>query len=375
MSGEIAFIDLKAQQDRIRDRIDAAIARVLDHGQYINGPEVAECEAALADFCGASHVIGCANGTDALGLVLMARRLRPGDAVFVPAFTFIATGEVVAWLGATPVFVDVDPRTFNMDPQHLESSIADARRKGLKPACVIAVDLFGQPADYPALRSICEAEGLFLMADAAQGFGGSLHGVRAGKLGDASTTSFFPAKPLGCYGDGGAIFTEDENLAHDLRSLRNHGAGKDRYDNVRIGMNGRLDTLQAAILIEKLAIFEDELLARQRVADRYNQALSDIAEVPFVGNAARSAWAQYTLKVQNREAVREACARDGVPTQVYYPVPLNAQTAYKHYPTGPGGVPVSDRLAEEVLSLPMHPYLDEETQDRVIASVRRALGA
>ncbi|MEQ8745994.1 DegT/DnrJ/EryC1/StrS aminotransferase family protein [Pyruvatibacter sp.] len=375
MSGEIAFIDLKAQQDRIRDRIDAAIARVLDHGQYINGPEVAECEAALADFCGASNVIGCANGTDALGLVLMARRLRPGDAVFVPAFTFIATGEVVAWLGATPVFVDVDPCTFNMDPQHLEASIADARRKGLKPACVIAVDLFGQPADYPALRSICEAEGLFLMADAAQGFGGSLHGVRAGKLGDASTTSFFPAKPLGCYGDGGAIFTEDENLAHELRSLRNHGAGKDRYDNVRIGMNGRLDTLQAAILIEKLAIFEDELLARQRVADRYNQALSDIAEVPFVGNAARSAWAQYTLKVQNREAVRDACARDGVPTQVYYPVPLNAQTAYKHYPTGPGGVPVSDRLAEEVLSLPMHPYLDEETQDRVIASVRRALGA
>ncbi len=375
MSGEIAFIDLKAQQDRIRDRIDAAIARVLDHGQYINGPEVAECEAALADFCGASNVISCANGTDALGLVLMARRLRPGDAVFVPAFTFIATGEVVAWLGATPVFVDVDPCTFNMDPQHLEASIADARRKGLKPACVIAVDLFGQPADYPALRSICEAEGLFLMADAAQGFGGSLHGVRAGKLGDASTTSFFPAKPLGCYGDGGAIFTEDENLARELRSLRNHGAGKDRYDNVRIGMNGRLDTLQAAILIEKLAIFEDELLARQRVADRYNQALSDIAEVPFVGNAARSAWAQYTLKVQNREAVRDACARDGVPTQVYYPVPLNAQTAYKHYPTGPGGVPVSDRLAEEVLSLPMHPYLDEETQDRVIASVRRALGA
>lgn len=374
MSDDIAFIDLGAQQDRIRDKIDAAIARVLDHGQYINGPEVAECEAALAAFCGAAHVIGCANGTDALGLVLMANGIRPGDAVFVPAFTFIATGEVVAWMGATPVFVDVDPKTFNMDPAHLEASIADARNKGLRPACVIAVDLFGQPSDYPALRTICESEGLFLMADAAQSFGGSLNDVCVGQLGDASTTSFFPAKPLGCYGDGGAIFTEDEDLAAALRSLRNHGAGKDRYDNIRIGMNGRLDTLQAAILLEKLKIFDDELRARQNVAERYNGALSDVAEVPFVSNAARSAWAQYTLKVENREAVRAACAADGVPTQIYYPVPLNAQTAYRHYPTGPGGVPVSDRLATEVLSLPMHPYLDEATQDRIITSVRRALG-
>ena len=293
----------------------------------------------------------------------------------MPAFTFIATGEVVAWMGATPVFVDIDPKTFNMDPQHLKASIAEAREKGLTPACVVPVDLFGQPADYPAIRAICEEEGLFLMADAAQGFGGRLNDQSVGTLGDASTTSFFPAKPLGCYGDGGAIFTDDAELADVLRSLRNHGAGKDRYDNVRIGMNGRLDTVQAAILIEKLKIFPDEIEARQRVAERYNALLSDVAEVPFVSNAAQSAWAQYTLKVENRDAVRAACAEDGVPTQVYYPVPLNNQTAYKHYPTGPGGCPVSDELAEKVLSLPMHPYLDEGTQDRIVASVRKALGA
>jgi len=375
MSDPIAFIDLQAQQARIRDKVDAAIARVLDHGQYINGPEVAECEAALGAFCGAEHVIGCANGTDALGLVLMARGVKPGDAVFVPAFTFIATGEVVAWMGATPVFVDIDPKTFNMDPQHLKASIAEARDKGLNPACVVPVDLFGQPADYPAIRAICDEEGLFLIADAAQGFGGRLNDQSVGTLGDASTTSFFPAKPLGCYGDGGAIFTDNAELADVLRSLRNHGAGKDRYDNVRIGMNGRLDTVQAAILIEKLKIFPDEIEARQRVAERYNALLSDVAEVPFVSNAAQSAWAQYTLKVENRDAVRAACAEDGVPTQVYYPVPLNNQTAYKHYPTGPGGCPVSDELAERVLSLPMHPYLDEGTQDRIVASVRKALGA
>lgn len=373
MSDPIAFIDLKAQQARIRDNVDAAMARVLDHGQYINGPEVAQCEAALADFCGAKHVIGCANGTDALSLVLMANGVGPGDAVFVPAFTFIATGEVVALVGATPIFVDVDPKTFNMDPQHLKASIADARKNGLKPSCVIAVDLFGQPADYPAIRTICEEDNLFLLADAAQGFGGSLNDVRVGTLGDASTTSFFPAKPLGCYGDGGAIFTDDDDLAAVLRSLRNHGAGKDRYDNVRIGMNGRLDTLQAAILIEKLKIFPDELAARQRVAERYNAALSDVAEVPYISNSARSAWAQYTLKVENRDKVRAACDQGGVPTQVYYPVPLNNQTAYKHYPCGPGGVPVSDALAEQVLSLPMHPYLDGATQDRIVAIVRKAL--
>jgi len=373
MSDPIAFIDLAAQQARIRDKVDAAMARVLDHGLYINGPEIAELETQLAEFSGSTHAIGCASGTDALGLVLMARGLRPGDAVFVPAFTFIATGEAVAWLGATPVFVDVDPKTFNIDPRHLEASIAAAKEQGLRPACVIAVDLFGQPADYPALREICDSEGLFLLADAAQSYGGALADKKVGALGDAATTSFFPAKPLGCYGDGGAIFTDDGDLADLIRSLRNHGAGADRYDNVRIGMNGRLDTIQAAILIEKLAIFEDELVARQRIADRYSAALEDVATVPYVGNAARSAWAQYTLRVENRDEVRARCQDAGIPTQIYYPIPLHKQTGYKHYPTGPGGLPVCDALAADVLSLPMHPYLDEATQDRIIAGVRSAI--
>ncbi len=373
MSDPIAFIDLGAQQARIRDKVDVAIAKVLDHGMYINGPEILELEAQLGKFSGSGHVIGCASGTDALGLVLMARGLRPGDAVFVPAFTFIATGEAVAWLGATPVFVDVDPKTFNMDPRHLEASIATAREQGLKPACVIAVDLFGQPADYPALKDICDAEGLFLLADAAQSYGGALADNRVGSLGDAATTSFFPAKPLGCYGDGGAIFTDDADMADHIRSLRNHGAGADRYDNVRIGMNGRLDTIQAAILLEKLAIFEEELVSRQRIAERYNAALEDVATVPFVGNAAKSAWAQYTLRVADRDAVRARCQDAGIPTQVYYPIPLHKQTAYKHYPTGPGGLPVCDALAADVLSLPMHPYLDEATQDRIIEGVRTAI--
>ena len=373
MSDPIAFIDLAAQQRRIRDKVDKAIARVLDHGMYINGPEITQLEGELAAFSGCDNVVGCASGTDALGLVLMARGLRPGDAVFVPAFTFIATGEAVAWLGATPVFVDVDPRTFNIDPKHLQASIASAKEQGLRPACVIAVDLFGQPADYPALREVCDAEGLFLLADAAQSYGGALADKRVGSLGDAATTSFFPAKPLGCYGDGGAVFTDDADMADHLRSLRNHGAGTDRYDNVRIGMNGRLDTIQAAVLIEKLAIFEDELRARQRVAERYNAALEDVATVPHVGNAARSAWAQYTLRVPDRDDVRARCQDAGIPTQVYYPIPLHRQTAYKHYPTGPGGLPVCDAQAEDVLSLPMHPYLDAPTQDRIIDGVRAAI--
>jgi len=375
MSDAIAFIDLATQRDRIRGRIDAAITRVLDHGQFINGPEVAACEAALGQFCGAGQVIGCANGTDALALVLMAKGLRPGDAVFVPAFTFIATAEVVAWLGATPVFVDVDPKTFTIEPQHLAASISAARGMGLRPACVIAVDLFGQPADYPAIRALCAAEGLLLLADGAQSFGGSLDGARVGTLGNATATSFFPAKPLGCYGDGGAIFTEDADLAEILRSLRNHGAGDDRYTNIRIGMNGRLDTIQAAILLEKLAIFDDELAARQRVADRYTAALADVAHTPPVRAGAQSAWAQYTLKVADRDAVRARCASEQIPTQIYYPLPLNAQPAYQHYPTGPGGVPVSEAVAQQVLSLPMHPYLEAAAQDRIIACVRRAIAA
>ncbi len=369
MSDPIPFIDLAAQRRRLGSRIDAAIARVLEHGRYILGPEIDELETALARFCGARYCVSCASGTDALGLVLMARAIRPGDAVFVPAFTFVATAEVVAWLGATPVFVDVSPDTFTMDPRSLEAAIADAPRHGLLPKAVIPVDLFGQPADYRRLEPIAAAAGLFVLADAAQSFGAVLDGRRVGTFGGATATSFFPAKPLGCYGDGGAVLTDDGDLAELLRSLRVHGQGADRYDNVRIGMNARMDTLQAAILIEKLAIFADEIAARQRLAERYSQALCGVARAPVVLGGATSVWAQYTIIVDDRDAVAAACAAAGVPTAIYYPLPLSRQMGYRHFPSAPGGVPVSEALAGKVLSLPMHPYLDEATQDRIIGAV------
>lgn len=370
MAEPIPFIDLAAQRRRLGSRIEAAIARVLDHGRFILGPEVVEVETALAAFCGAQFCISCASGTDALALVLMAKEIKPGDAVFVPAFTFVATAEVVAWLGATPVFVDVLPDTFTIDPRSLEAAIADAPRRGLVPKAVIPVDLFGQPADYREIEPIAEAAGLFVLADAAQSFGAALDGRPVGAIGSASATSFFPAKPLGCYGDGGAVFTDDGELAARIQSLRVHGQGTDRYDNVRIGMNGRFDTLQAAILIEKLGIFEDEIAARQRIAARYSEALCSVARVPVLLEGATSVWAQYTILLGNREAVAAACAAAGVPTAIYYPLPLSRQIGYRHYPSAPGGVPVSEDLSGKVLSLPMHPYLDEATQDRIIAAVK-----
>lgn len=370
---DIAFIDLAAQQARLRPRLEAAINRVLDHGQYIMGPEVAELERGLADFCGARHAITCANGTDALVLVLMAWDIGPGDAVFVPTFTFIATAEAVALVGATPVFVDVRPDTFNLDVAHLEAAIPAAAASGLRPRGVIPVDLFGQPADHPALAGLAARHDLLILDDAAQGFGGSLNGRKVGTFGHATATSFFPAKPLGCYGDGGAVFTNDDALADRLRSIRIHGKGSDKYDNVRIGQNSRLDTLQAAILLEKLAIFADELDARNAVAARYTAALSDVARPPVLMDGARSAWAQYTLVVENRDAMAKSCAAAGVPTQVYYPIPLHRQTGYISYPQAPGGCPVSEDLAARVISLPMHPYLPEADQDRVIAAVRNAI--
>lgn len=372
-SQPIAFIDLAAQRRRLGDRVDRAIARVLDHGGYIHGPEVARLEERLAAFTGARHCVTCANGTDALGLVLMAWGVGPGDAVFVPAFTFIATAEVVAWTGATPVFVDVRADDFNMDPDSLAAAVAWAADHGLKPRAVIPVDLFGQPADYAAIAAIADQHGLLVLGDAAQSFGASLDGRRVGALAPVTSTSFFPAKPLGCYGDGGALFTDDAALVEVLRSLRVHGQGRDKYDNVRIGMNARLDTVQAAVLLEKLDIFEEEIAARQRVADRYAAGLGDVAVVPTVSPRATSVWAQYTLRVNNRDAVAAACKAAGVPTAIYYPIPLSRQTAYRHYPAVPGGVPVSDQLAGEVLSLPMHPYLEAPVQDRIIETVRRAL--
>ncbi|MCW0183316.1 MAG: DegT/DnrJ/EryC1/StrS family aminotransferase [Zavarzinia sp.] len=368
----IPFIDLQSQRLAMGAAVDEAILKVVHSGAYIMGPEVIELEKQLGEFCGARHVLSCANGTDALGLVLMAKGVGPGDAVFVPAFTFVATAEVVAWVGATPVFVDVLEDTFNMDPAHLAASIKWARNNGLRPVAVIPVDLFGQPADYQAILPIAEAEGLWLMSDAAQSFGAKLNNRAVGTYGVATATSFFPAKPLGCYGDGGAVFTDDDELIEILRSIRIHGQGSDKYENVRIGMNGRLDTIQAAVLIEKLKIFPDEIEARQRIADRYNESLRDIARVPRLMAGATSVWAQYTLLLEDRARVAAACKEAGVPTAIYYPIPLSHQEGYKHFPTGPGGVPVSEKLSGQVLSLPMHPYLTEEAQDRIIAAVRSA---
>jgi dTDP-4-amino-4,6-dideoxygalactose transaminase len=373
----IEFIDLGAQRRRLGRRIDEAILRVVDHGKYIMGPEVAIFEKELAAFCGTKHVLGCANGTDALGLALMAKSINRRQAVLVPSFTFAATAEVVAWFDAIPVFVDVREDTFNMDPSSLEAGIATARRLGLEPAGVIPVDLFGLPADYDEILAIAAEHRLWVICDAAQSCGAVYKGRNVGTLGDITTTSFFPAKPLGCYGDGGAVFTDDDDTAALLNSLRVHGQGGDKYDNVRIGMNARLDTIQAAVLSQKLSIFAEEIEARKRVAERYNALLADIVKMPGVPVGHTSVWAQYTVRLPNgceRDVVAARLKQAGVPTAVYYAKPLHRQTAYAHYPVAGNGLPTSERLAAEVLSLPMHPYLDKATQERIVAAVRGAIG-
>jgi dTDP-4-amino-4,6-dideoxygalactose transaminase len=372
----IAFIDLQAQRRRLGAPLEAAIRAAVEGGQWILGPQVAQFEKEIAVWAGVKHAVACANGTDALLLVLRAWGVGPGDAVFVPAFTFAATGEVVALAGATPVFVDVLPDTFNMDPASLEAAIALVKREGrLRAKVVMPVDLFGQPADYRALEPVARREGLKLFCDTAQGFGGLLDGKRAGAIGDAAATSFFPAKPLGCYGDGGAIFTDDDGLKELLLSLRMHGQGADRYEHVHIGMNSRLDTIQAAILIEKLKIFDDEIERRNAVSKRYNDAFaaSNRLVTPRVIEGATSTWAQYTLQVEDRTRFQADLKALGVPTAVYYPIPLSRQKAYAHYLSAP--TPVSEALSVKVVSLPMHPYLDEASQDRVIAAVLASVAA
>jgi dTDP-4-amino-4,6-dideoxygalactose transaminase len=374
----IAFIDVIEQRHRLGKRIDDAVTGVLTHCQFINGPEVARLEADLAAFSGAKHVVACASGTDALLMVLMAKKIGPGDAVICPTFTFCATGEVVALLGATPVFVDVDEATFNIDPDSLKDGIAVAKKRGLKPKAIIPVDLFGQPADHDAVAAIAEAEGMFVLDDAAQGFGATYKGRRLGSIGLATATSFFPAKPLGCFGDGGAIFTDDAQLAADLRSVRVHGQGSDKYDNVRLGLTARLDTMQAAILIEKLKIFEDEIAARNQVAERYARGLGNVVSVPRLASGCTSVWAQYTIRLPkgvNRDGFAAALKAQGIPTAIYYPKSMHQQTAYRNFPVAAGGLPVSEKLSEDVISLPMHAYLDEPTQERIIKAVRGALGA
>ncbi len=378
----IAFIDLAAQQARIRPAIDAAIARVLAHGAYVMGPEVRAFEAQLAAFCGARRALSCANGTDALALPLMAWDIGAGDAVFCPAFTFAATPEVIPWTGATPVFVDILPDTFNLDPARLEAAVEAVAAEGrLRPAAVIAVDLFGQTADYPAIAAVCRRHGLRLIADSAQGFGATLAGDHPIRWADAVSTSFFPAKPLGGYGDGGAVLTDDEALWDRMDSLRVHGkavAGDaspgdhdPKYLNARVGMNSRLDTLQAAILIEKLAIFADEIDLRQGVADRYAVGLAGVClSVPSVIADGVSTWAQYVIEHRDRDGLAAHLKAQGVPTAVYYPVPMHLQAPYAAFPRGLGGLPVSEAKAGTVLALPMHPYLAPQTQDRIIEAVR-----
>jgi dTDP-4-amino-4,6-dideoxygalactose transaminase len=373
----IPFIDLQAQRARIANKINAAIAKVLAHGQYIFGPEVKALETQLAQFAQARHCIGNANGTDALVLPLWAWGVGEGDAVFCPSFTFAATAEIVPWVQATPVFVDVLPDTYNMDPKSLEAAIAGVKRDGkLRPRAVIAVDLFGQPPDYPALSAICKREGLKLIADSAQGFGCTLDGKHPMHWADAQTTSFFPAKPLGCYGDGGATLTNDDADNTLMRSLAFHGAsGDDKYNCVRIGMNSRLDTIQAAILIEKLAIFSEEIRARNAAAERYAQMLEGLVKTPKVIEGGVSTWAQYVIETGQRDALAAHLREAGVPTAQYYPKPLHKQTAYESFPIGAGGLKVSEQIAHRVLALPMHPYLDEATQAHIAARVREFVKA
>lgn len=371
------FIDLAEQQARIRRELDAAIARVLDHGSYIMGPEVAELEQALAAFCGAKHAITCASGTDALVLALMAKGLQPGDAVIVPSYTFCATAEAVCLVGGIPVFVDVDEATFVIDGANLRAGIDTARRLGLRLRGVITVDLYGQPCDYDALEAIVREQNIFLICDAAQAFGARYRGRRVGTFGDVTTTSFFPAKPLGCYGDGGAVFTDDDEAAAAMRSLRVHGQGRDKYDNVRIGLNTRLDTLQAAILLQKLEIFPWEIVLRQRAAERYSSGLAGMVRVPVVDDDRVSVWAQYTVRAAGRDRLMGVLRAHGVPTAVYYARPLHQQTAYRRYPMAGGAagetLAVTERVASEVLSLPMHAWLQQADQDHVLCSLRDAL--
>jgi dTDP-4-amino-4,6-dideoxygalactose transaminase len=372
----LPFIDMAAQRRRLGKSIDEAVGRVLAHCQFINGPEVAELEAELAAFSGARHVVTCASGTDALLMVLMAKGVGRGDAVLCPSFTFCATGEAVALTGATPVFVDVDEATFNMDANSLKRGVATAIKRGLKPRAVIPVDLFGQSADHDAIAAIAEAEGMFVLDDAAQAFGASYKGRRLGTFGLATATSFFPAKPLGCFGDGGAIFTDDAELAETLRSVRVHGQGADKYDNVRLGLTGRLDTMQAAVLIEKLKIFEDEIAARNKVADRYAHGLGNVVSVPRLASGCSSVWAQYTVRLPkdcDRDGFAAALKAQGIPTAIYYSRSMHQQTAYRAFPVADGGLPGSESLSCDVISLPMHAYLDEPTQERIIKAVRGAI--
>jgi dTDP-4-amino-4,6-dideoxygalactose transaminase len=367
----IAFVDLARQQERLGRRLTDRMDAVLAHGAYIMGPEVAELEAELARFSGATHVISCSSGTDALLLLLMAWGIGPGDAVFVPTYTFSATAEVVALTGATPIFCDVDAATFNLDVATFEAAVDRVVAAGrLRPAAVIPVDLFGQPADHAAILPLAKRHGLRILSDAAQSFGATRDGHAVGTMGDATATSFFPAKPLGCYGDGGAVLTDDEELADIVRSLRVHGKGAHKYDAVRVGLTARLDTLQAAVLLAKLEVFPDELRARDAVASRYTELLGEYVVTPTLAEGVRSSWAQYTIRTGQRDALAAGLSQRGIPTAIYYPTPVDRQPAYQAVAAEHSGpCPVARDLAGSVLSLPMHPYLTADEQQRIADAV------
>lgn len=364
----IPFIDLKFQYQLAKQEIDVAIQKVLDHGQYIMGPEVTQLEQELADYVGVKHALSCSSGTDALLLPLMTQQLQKNDAIFTVSFTFFATAETIALVGATPVFVDVDETTFNMDASHLEASIQQVIEAGeLTPRGIIPVDLFGLPADYDAINAIAEKYDLFVLEDAAQGFAADYHGKKAGSLAQMAATSFFPAKPLGAYGDGGAVFTDDTDLYDEFVSLRVHGQSKvgDKYDNVTIGLNARMDTIQAAILLEKLKLYGDELEKRNAVAGYYSEKLTGLVDTPDIPDGYRSVWAQYSVLSDKREQIRQALGDQGIPTAVYYPVPIHLSTAFQSLGYGVGDLPVTEKLSKKIFSLPMHPYLEQEQIDMV----------
>jgi len=370
----IPFIDLKKQFRVLEKDIRAGIEGVLEHGRFIMGPEIGRLEEELARFAGVEHAVACASGTDALLLPLMAQGIGPGDAVFTTPFTFIATAEVISLLGATPVFADIDPRTFNIDPEKLKEAVEKVAGQGrLRPAAVIPVDLFGLPADHDPIMALAEEKGMLVIEDAAQGFGGLYHGRKAGSLGHVGATSFFPAKPLGCYGDGGAVLTDDSDLAARMRSIRVHGQGSHKYENARIGLNARLDTIQAAILLAKLAAFPGEIKQRQRVAERYGRGLDGRVQVPFVPEGLTSVWAQYSVLADRREEIQAKLKEAGVPTAVYYPQPLHLQGAFAGLGYSKGAFPVSESVSGRIFSLPMHPYLENDVIDYIVSRVIEAV--
>ena len=372
------FIDLKEQYKRLKDKIDSNIQNVLNNSNYIMGQEVKELEEKLAEYVGRKYCATCANGTDALTIAMKVFDIKENDAVFVPSFTFYSTAEIVSLEGATPIFVDVDERTFNMDSKKLEKAIKQVIEEGkLNPKAVIPVDLFGQPADFPEITKIAQKYNLKIVEDAAQGFGGSINGKKACSFGDISTTSFFPAKPLGCYGDGGAIFTDDEEMYKKILSIRVHGKGSYKYDNVRVGLNSRLDTIQAAILLPKLEAFKEyELENRNKFARIYTEKLKEIVTTPLVPEGFESSWAQYTLILESEEIRNNLQAKlkeAGIPTMVYYPIPLHKQIVYKDYNFNTEDLKVSEKLSKCVLSLPMHPYLNEEQIDMIVSDIKSNL--